>query len=255
MTKDISENSNIRDQIYRSKIYETYIGPDFTKTIAICQSQLKARAPYFNKIIKKVFPENKTAFISDLACGHGAFIHYIKKAGFINVQGVDCSPQQVCLAKQLKIENVMQGNVFEYLQNLSNSSQDIVITFDFIEHLKKNEIAHLLVEIKRVLKTNGKWINHTVNAESPFGGRILYSDFTHEIAFTATSLSQLCHSFGFKNVVSFEDIPVIHGTVSFFRFVFWKIIRMVLKLYIAAETGNTNNQIILTQNFLTVITK
>ena len=97
----------------------------------------------------------------------------------------------------------------------------------------------MLVEVRRVLKPNGRWIIHAPNAESPFFGRIRYGDFTHELAFTHQSLGAVLRAGGFGQVECFEDEPVVHGLKSAVRWVFWKLLRLGLRFFIAVETGET----------------
>jgi hypothetical protein len=82
-----------------------------------------------------------------------------------------------------------------------------------------------------------------------------YWDLTHELAFTRTSIIQLLLSSGFSNVQCFEDAPIPHGLTSAGRWLLWKAIRSGLRLYLAAETGDTASSAIFSQNFLTVADK
>jgi hypothetical protein len=113
----------------------------------------------------------------------------------------------------------------------------------------------LVDEVCRVLKSGGRWIIHTPNAESPFGNRMIFWDFTHELAFTRTSLAQLLLSSGFSKVNCFEDQPVPHGVKSVARWVLWKVFRNLLRLYVAAETGDSGRDAVFSQNLLCVAFK
>ena len=124
-----------------------------------------------------------------------------------------------------------------------------------IEHFTKSELLPFVDEVFRVLKKGGIWIIHTPNAESPFGGRMFFWDFTHEMAFTRTSISQLLKSSGFTGVTCCEDTPVPHGLKSSTRYFLWKCIHGFLRFYMAIETGSGEKECIFTQNFLTVAVK
>jgi hypothetical protein len=82
-----------------------------------------------------------------------------------------------------------------------------------------------------------------------------YGDLTHEIAFTRESIAQLLRSSGFAEVRCFEDAPIVHGAKSAVRWVLWKMIRLALRVYIVAETGDTGRECIFSQNLLAVATK
>jgi cyclopropane fatty-acyl-phospholipid synthase-like methyltransferase len=193
--------------------------------------------------------------ILDLGCGHGALIHVARQMGYKNVDGVDGSPEQVAAAQRLGIRGVEEGDLMQVLANLTDASQDCVIAFDVLEHFTRDELISFVDEVKRVLKPSGRWIIHTPNGESPFCGRIRFGDLTHELAFTRTSIAQLLYSSGFSDVRSYEDEPIIHGVISLFRSAIWKGIRGGLRLYLAAETGDTGRNAIFSQNFLTVAVK
>ena len=112
----------------------------------------------------------------------------------------------------------------------------------------------LVDEVCRVLRPGGRWIIHTPNAESPFGMRVRYGDLTHELAFTRTSLAQLLSS-GFSQVSCYEDQPVPHGLKSAVRWALWKVFRTLLRLYVAAETGDSGRDAVFSQNLLCVAFK
>jgi hypothetical protein len=117
------------------------------------------------------------------------------------------------------------------------------------------ELIYFIDEVHRVLRKGGKWIIHIPNAESPFAGRIRYGDFTHELAFTRVSITQLLKSSGFSLVTCHEDTPIPHGLKSAVRWLLWKVIRGTLRLYLGAETGAGEKACIFSQNFLTVAVK
>jgi len=131
----------------------------------------------------------------------------------------------------------------------------VVVAFDVIEHFTRDELLGFVDQVQRVLRPGGRWIIHTPNGESPFCGRMRYWDLTHELAFTRTSIIQLLLSSGFSNVQCFEDAPIPHGLTSAGRWLLWKAIRSGLRLYLAAETGDTASSAIFSQNFLTVADK
>lgn len=240
---------------YRNRIYQSYVHARQQSLAPESIDGLRPRAPYLKKLIREHFPSDKTATILDLGCGHGALVYFARKAGYSNVTGVDRSLQQVAEAQCLGIEGIKQGNLMEELQALEDHSQDVVIAFDVIEHFTKNELIHFIDEVHRVLRKGGRWIIHAPNGESPFGPRMYFWDFTHELAFTRTSITQLLKSSGFSLVTCHEDTPIPHGLKSAVRWLLWKAIRGGLRLYLAAETGAGEKACIFSQNFLTVAVK
>jgi cyclopropane fatty-acyl-phospholipid synthase-like methyltransferase len=198
------------------------------------------------------FPTDRNAAILELGCGHGALLHVLRGTGYTNARGVDGSPEQVAAARRLGVAGVEQGDLLSALAATHNASLDVVVAFDVIEHFTKDELVALVDEVFRVLRPGGRWIIHAPNAEGPFGGRMRHWDFTHELAFTRASLTQLLMSSGFTRVACYEDRPVPHGVKSAVRAALWALIRAGLLLILAVETGAFQKAAIFSQNLLAV---
>ena len=67
--------------------------------------------------------------------------------------------------------------------------------------------------------------------------KIRYGDFTHELAFTPKSASQVFRVAGFREVRCFEDKPRVHGLTSLARRIIWDVGTLPSRLLLAAETG------------------
>ena len=242
---------------YRKRFYDRYVSTKGSSIVSIDPSilELNARAPIFRKIIREYFPSDRTSLVIDIGCGQGSFIYYMREAGYKCVSGVDCSPEQIAAAKQLGIDEVCEGDLMETLSLLPNESQDVLISFDVIEHFTKNELTLFADEVFRVLRKSGRWIVHAPNGESPFVGAVLYGDFTHELAFTSVSITQLLRTSGFSKIKCYEDAPIPHGFKSSIRCGIWWLIRRMLSFYLSVETGRGGAERIFTQNFLTVAYK
>jgi len=173
----------------------------------------------------------------------------------LDAVGVDASEEQVQRARARGIHSVTKGDVFETLEQLEARSKDAILAFDIIEHLTKKEVVRLTEEVSRVLSPTGIWIIHTVNGESPFFGRVRYGDFTHETTFTQRSIRQILLASGFRSVQCHEDAPVVHGIASLGRAALWSVVRIGVRLMLAAETGDIRSPMIISQNFLTIASK
>lgn len=237
---------------YRSRIYEYYVHSRLESLAPPDTEAIRRGGVFLNQLVRRHFPPQRDAAILDLGCGYGSLIYHAREAGYINVTGVDRSPQQVAEAKRLGINGVVEGDILDYLASTPSASQDVVLTFDVIEHFTREELLPFVDEVHRALKPGGRWIIHTPNGESPLSNRIRYGDLTHEQAFTRTSLGQLLLSSGFRSLECYEDTPVVHGLGSALRFIVWKGIRGMLRVYLAAETGNSGASAIFTQNLLAV---
>jgi 2-polyprenyl-3-methyl-5-hydroxy-6-metoxy-1,4-benzoquinol methylase len=246
---------NIQPFGYRERIYQNYVHGRADMITPPTLEGLKPRAPYLTKLVQSHFPADRRSAILDLGCGHGALIHFARREGYANIRGVDFSPEQVAAARHLGIEGVEEGDLLATLSSQPDDSFNVVVAFDVIEHFTRDELLGFVDLVRRVLRPGGRWIIHTANGESPFFGRICYGDLTHELVFTQKSISQLLLSSGFSKVQCFEDAPIPHGLKSAVRWGLWKVIRTGLRVYLAAETGDTASNAIFSQNFLTVAVK
>lgn len=239
---------------YREDFYNHYASTKtlLTKDASVRATHLTCRKPFLMYIIKKHFPSQLTAKIIDLGCGDGALLFFAKKMGYKHLVGYDVSDEQIDLSRSIGV-CAYKNEATPALQALSNDSVDVLIAFDVVEHMTKTEVVEFSRGVHRVLKSGGKWIIHTLNAESPFFGRIRYGDFTHENGFTNASIRQLLTIVGFQTIDCYEDAPVVHGVKSTLRFLLWKIIRNIYRFCLAAETGEGNG--IFSQNFLVVARK
>jgi SAM-dependent methyltransferase len=240
---------------YRGRIYGRYVNARLEALAPTTLDGLRPRAPYLRKLIRDHFPADRDATILDLGCGHGALLHYAREAGYRKLKGIDRSPEQVAAANRLGIAGVREGDLMKAISSMPGESQEVVITFDVIEHFRKDEVIAFVDQIRRVLRPCARWVIHTPNGESPFGARVRYSDFTHEIAYTRESIRQLLLSSGFAHVECYEDSPIPHGIKSSIRWILWRGIRAGLRLWLAVETGETGRHAIFSQNLLAVATK
>jgi cyclopropane fatty-acyl-phospholipid synthase-like methyltransferase len=240
---------------HRNRIYQNYVSSidDLSKVKKI--SNLENRKPTLLHLILKFFPQDRSSLILDLGCGHGTLVHFAKSMGYKNIKGVDTSAQQIELAHQLGISEVYQGDLLKELQKQKHDSIDAIITFDVIEHFSKHELTNLIDATYSTLRFGGRWIIHAPNGQSPFVGTILYGDFTHELAFTESSLRQLMLSTGFSKIEFFECRPLVYNTKSLVRFLLWQLIKIILIIVNAAETGSISMKTIWTRNLYAVVYK
>jgi len=242
-------------EAYRQRLYQHYLAAGAQGPGLEAIDRLDPRAAHLQSLIRRHFPPDKDAAILDVGCGHGAMLYFARQAGYHNTLGIDCSAAQVAEAGRIGITGIIEGDVLQVLESLAAESQDVVIALDIIEHFTKDELLGCLDQIRRVLKTGGKLIIHAPNGASPFCGRIRYGDFTHELAVTRESMTQLCQVCGFSQISCYEDQPVPHGIKSGIRWLLWKVIRGLLRSYMAVETGVWDSGLIFSQNLFCIATK
>jgi 2-polyprenyl-3-methyl-5-hydroxy-6-metoxy-1,4-benzoquinol methylase len=134
---------------YRNRLYARYVD---THLKEVSLDRLKARAPHLKRLIRQHFPKEHSSQILELGCGHGAMLYFAQRAGYTNITGVDVSPEQVRAAAKLGVDGVHQGDLLETLKSHADSSPNMVIAFDVIEHFTKNELLDLTDEVQRGLK-------------------------------------------------------------------------------------------------------
>lgn len=243
---------NYKDKFY-AKYVSTHLSPYKGKATS---DTLKGMAIVWGKIFGRFLPENKSARIIDLGCGYGSIVWWLQKSGFTSVQGIDISAEQVEIGRSLGVTNIEQADIKEFLQD-KKDSYDMIFMRSIIEHFYKQDMFEILSLCYKSLKNEGRIIIQVPNAESPFGGHTRYGDFTHEIAFTATSMSQLLRVVGFNEVHSYPygPLPYLLDPISLLRFVLWKIIEAFYKFLLWVELGNLSRTSIVSQNITTVAIK
>lgn len=206
----------------------------------------------WNSYFDKWLPKNKEAKILDAGCGKGDFVFWLIHLGFNNVRGIDISAEQIVAGKKSGFTNIYEDDVFDELSRNANG-YDVVIARDILEHFTKDDSVKFVKSIASTLTSDGIFIIQTVNAENLLWGRLRYGDFTHEQAFTETSIRQLLLVAGFRDIMVFPQRPVVHGVKSLFRYVIWRFFELLFRFYLLIETGSSRG--IFTQNILAIAKK
>jgi SAM-dependent methyltransferase len=222
---------------YRTRIYAQYGSrfQDAPATFDLDRARRWGRA--CDHYLRGWLPERKNASIVDLACGGGNLLQFFQDRGYSNVAGVDISPEQVQLSRQV-VRHVEQEDVLVYLARHERKF-DLITALDLIEHFKKDEVLMFLDRCFRALAPGGRLILSTPNAESPWGSVCRYGDFTHEVGFNPDALHRVMSLVGFEDLASREGGPIPFGysMVSSIRYVLWKMIWAGLGAWNLVETG------------------
>ena len=246
----------ISQEMWKERLYQSYVSSGqagLDRTAASAEALYRGREPYLRAIIRKCVPSDRQIRIVDLGAGNGAALRALKSAGYLNIHGVDISPEQIEEAHRAGISEATLGPIDSFLECAESESIDVVLLLDVLEHLSRSALFATLDQVYRVLKAGGRCIVHVPNAEGIYGMRIRYGDLTHEQAFTPQSLQQAFTTIGFSSVACFEDRPTIHGAFSLVRAVVWAVGTLPHRLLLTAETGR--RQFILSQNLLAVAYK
>jgi predicted TPR repeat methyltransferase len=240
---------------WKARLYERYTTGQVMTDVSQVRAQLDARMPYLRQLVRRYFPENRSARILDLGCGYGALLFALRNAGYDNISGVDVSPEQVEAACALGDFDLTCADLLQYLGSLPSNSVDVVAAIDVLEHFTREELLELVAEIARVLRSDGRLIVHVPNGEAIISGAIRYGDLTHELAFTRHSLQQLANACGLKLQQVMEDRPVVHGFISGVRAMLWWLITLKFRLLCMAETGCSFSMPVLSRNVSAILFK
>jgi 2-polyprenyl-3-methyl-5-hydroxy-6-metoxy-1,4-benzoquinol methylase len=252
-TQDAERECSVDD--HRARLYERYVTIQLKTDPDQLRALVNAGFPYLERLVRRFFPGDRSVSILDIGCGYGSLLHTLRKMGYTDISGLDGSREQVEVAHQLGLDCVRHGDLAEELADTNDAVWDVITAIDVLEHFSKDEILVLLDTIHRVLKPGGLLILHVPNGEAVFSGKIYFGDFTHQIAFTQKSISQVAMCAGFTNINCYEDAPVMHGMVSGVRALLWQVVRTWYRLINAIETGEAGRELILSQNLLAICRK
>jgi len=221
---------------YRSIIYGSYRRAGYAQKNIEGEASTRSRMENYQSEFGDLLPENRDARILDIGCGSGFLLDFLCRRGYRNISGVDTSSEQVEFARKQGI-NVVQADANEYLKN-SKDKFDIIFMTDVVEHLGKQEVFDIFLNIRDALNVGGKFVIRTINASSIYSPTSRYIDFTHELSFTEHSLRQILYSIGF-DVVHIKDnhIPFGLKPKRFLRWAGVKLLRAAQKAVFTLEVG------------------
>ena len=127
---------------YRDRIYVNYASnfQDAGETFDEHASQRWGMS--YGYYLRGWLPVSKDANIAEVACGGGRLLNFFKRKGYDRLWGVDLSPQQVKLARQV-VPNVTEGDAIQFLESHPREF-DLIVGLDIIEHFHKPEVLRFL---------------------------------------------------------------------------------------------------------------
>lgn len=233
--------------MYRKELYNNYRTRFDDEKEKITLSGHKDYISYLKKTYAQYLPKDKSSRILELAAGYGFFLFFLREEGYSNCLGIEISRESINIAKRLGIDNIKCADIKFFLRD-KDTLYDVIVAIDVLEHFHKDEVFLLLQRIHAALKDNGILLLQVPNGHYPFGGIYLHGDFTHETIFSPVSMRQILRVVGFDNVMvrSCDTYKI----KPFYRYLFWKMIRKIVKFYIKFETFQRID--ILSPNFIAV---
>jgi SAM-dependent methyltransferase len=231
------------DKAYRKMIYENYATRFQDAQDAFDPVAAARWGKAYRWYLRGWLPPRKEDAIAELGCGSGRLLYFLRQMGYTNLHGVDISPEQVALARQV-VPSVEEGDVLEWLDG-RDGEFNLVIALDLVEHLTREEALRFLDLCLGALRPGGRLVLQTPNADSPFGLQHRYNDITHEWAYNVNQLERLLGRAGFRAIEAREQGPVPWGysLASTVRWLAWRCIRTGMKLWNLAETGGPGSGI------------
>ncbi|TNE48742.1 MAG: class I SAM-dependent methyltransferase [Deltaproteobacteria bacterium] len=228
---------------YRQRIYDRYATVFKDRSDAFDKDAVRRWGRAYLSYLNGWLPSDKQSAIADLACGHGNLLFFFQEQGYTNLSGVDISPDQVQIARNIA-PSVEEGDLLAFLRSHPNTF-DLLTGLDIIEHFTKDEAITFLDECYKALKPGGRLILQTPNATNPLNGIIRYGDFTHEVCFQEDVLARLMTLSGFQKPESREMGPVKSGysLKSSVRYMLWRGLRMGYRLANMIETGTMGPEV------------
>ncbi|HEX2218060.1 MAG TPA: class I SAM-dependent methyltransferase [Gemmatimonadales bacterium] len=222
---------------YRTTLFDAYVsthtGP---RKGELTIRKLEGRSREWEAQLAEFLPSDLGARILDAGCGDGAVLWWLQRRGYSNAEGVEVSAEQVAIAESVGVNNVHLGHLRDFLADRAEVYTLLVLR-NVLEHFRKDEVIELLRLCHRALRPAGHILVQVPNAESPFFGRIRYGDFTHELAFTTSSLAQVFAATGFDEHRFRPVRPIFRGRLRGLRALAWRAVEQGYRALIAAEAG------------------
>lgn len=228
---------------YRQRIYDLYASRGSDAPLVFDVAAAERRSAYLRAQLAGWLPADKAAAVGDLACGSGDVLFALRSFGYTNLCGVDISGEQVAVAQQQFGDRVKQQSVQAFLDE-HESTFDVLLAIDIIEHLSKDEVLPFLDSCQAALRPGGRLILQTPNAASPFGMSVRYGDFTHEAAFTPASLAWLLTTAGLCDITARECGPRPVTPFGAGRWLIWQVLRLLPLGWNLIETGSVGSGVL-----------
>ena len=191
-------------------------------------------------------PEDRSTPILEVGCGSGWFLSALAARGFANISGLDLSPSQVALARELGHE-VHEAGALEFLAG-RDSEFGLIVVMDVLEHLTRQQAWELLEYALKALRPGGRIIFQTPNGDSPWVGNVFYGDPTHITCYAPLLLEKIMLAAGFEQVEMRPSGPVPSGILKRIRYWAWRLVHGALALINRLEGAVWSG--IQTRNFL-----
>ncbi|MEY4041444.1 MAG: hypothetical protein RL233_975 [Bacteroidota bacterium] len=238
---------------YRKVLYANYHTTQSGRaSLTSAEALFKREKRQFElEVLPLLHSVSKSARIFDMGCGSGSLLKGLKEAGYTNVIGMDLSEEQVTMAHDFGVSEVVLGDAMHYFRN-SEEQFDVITGMDIIEHFTKDELVELLQLIQSKLKKGGMAIFRTPNMDAPIATAFAIGDFTHENYLNSSSAEQVMLSCGFGDVRVKGSFMRVNGFLKEgIRSLLYRIMSFRLKLQLFA-TARSTQKVLFTPNLIII---
>ncbi len=168
-------------------------------------------ARYFRRELRGLLPL-KAKRVLEMGFGNGGFLSFAKAEG-AEVHGTELIPE---LLKEAKRRGFAVGRDKDYLGKKKFKGHfDVVVAFDVLEHMDKEELVEFFGGLQELLKPGGHFLARFPNGHSPFGRQYQHGDLTHKTAIGGRLIEHLAARSGFTVLeirnprIQFLDNPLL----------------------------------------------
>lgn len=161
---------------------------------------------------KKFIPNNKDANILDIGPGYGELVELFGvDEGYVNICAIDISNEVVGHCNNIIPNSTMLVENTENFLFSKPNKFDVIFMLQVLEHIPKDAVANLLLAIRESLSPNGVAIIEVPNISNNIVGvDLFFSDFTHQVAYTETTLKYVLNAANFSSVEVYElKVPIV----------------------------------------------
>lgn len=152
--------------------------------------------------------------IVEIGSGVGYCLEALNQLGFSNVVGIELDKKMADKALKRGL-NVINSSIQDYLtQDNVHMPTTLVLMFDVLEHVPKDDVLPLLKNIYSMLADDGVFLCQTPNCYSIAGSAFRYVDWTHVSSFSCYSFDALLHTAGFQSIRILDPAPILWPNIK-----------------------------------------
>lgn len=189
--------------------------------------------------------------VLEVGFGNGSFAAWVRarRSGYV---GTEANASLVDLARSVNIEAHYATLDLDVIA--AGRRFDLIVMFDVLEHLPKNDILHILRAAARCLSTVGVIILRVPSGDSPFSGMYMHGDITHKTCLGSMAIHQIAGKSRLRVVqVRSDAFPILgFGAVPAIERLGVLLLRAIFS-FLLRITYYGNKPAVLTPNLVAVL--